>query len=702
MKYLTFVFILLIGMSCSNTTSSDNNCNKCQNEGLFCDNNNIYDCSLSKNGCLVKTVFETCGGGYKCDLSTIKCIPDITCSNECNSLGAFCSNENSVVFCGQFNEDSCYEYSDIISCENGEICREGECILDIIPCERDSDCNDINAKCQNIDEIKSCVCKEGYLFDSNSETCENIIECNINNGGCDINAECEDTMGSFNCKCNEGFSGDGFTCNDLNECLSNDNNCSSNAKCINLDDGNGYECECNQGYEGDGTECLEVCGNGIKTPSEQCDDGNDINDDECSNNCKSTTCGDGAINNGEQCDDGNDINDDACLNTCIKAVCGDGAINNGEQCDDGNDINNDACLNNCTKAVCGDGAINNGEQCDDGNTNDNDGCSANCIREYCGDTIINNSNENCDDGNTNDNDGCSANCITEYCGDGIINNSNENCDDGNAVAGDGCSASCITEYCGDGVVNNNNTEQCDDGNDNNDDGCSNDCIESDCGCNTNNTFNGDNSCNDTGQCNCLPMYKGQKCNVERKLKIYVTSSVYNGNLGGVRGADEKCNNLSDSNYPNDGYYYKALIGASEKRDKNKNWVLEKDMDYYRSYESTLIDTTDSQKKFTFNFDNSINETKNYIWTGLNNDSDNYISDDNCDNWNSSDNSFYGDYGISNRTGSSSIIQANFYFHCNREGLLYCVEQVCPKGQAYNLPDGADSTHGVCVGITGGN
>ncbi len=59
-------------------------------------------------------------------------------------------------------------------------------------------------------------------------------------------------------------------------------------------------------------------------------------------------CGDGIIQEhlGEECDDGNDINDDDCTNLC-KGGCGDGKVSFPERCDDGNDINGDGCNPRC-------------------------------------------------------------------------------------------------------------------------------------------------------------------------------------------------------------------------------------------------------------------------------------------------------------------------------------------------------------------
>ena len=56
----------------------------------------------------------------------------------------------------------------------------------------------------------------------------------------------------------------------------------------------------------------------------------------------------------EECDDGNEVNDDACSNNCTVPVCGNGVIEFGEQCDDGNTIATDSCTDTCQDAICGD------------------------------------------------------------------------------------------------------------------------------------------------------------------------------------------------------------------------------------------------------------------------------------------------------------------------------------------------------------
>ncbi|MCK6547814.1 DVUA0089 family protein, partial [Myxococcota bacterium] len=127
-------------------------------------------------------------------------------------------------------------------------------------------------------------------------------------------------------------------------------------------------------------------------------------------------------------------------------VCGDGITSLREACDDGNTVDDATCNSDCTLPACGDTRVGNtpGETCDDGNTTSGDGCSATCVAEVCGDGVINNNGaEQCDDGNTTAGDGCSATCqLEEPCGNGVLEPLlGEQCDDGNTLDGDGCTFS---------------------------------------------------------------------------------------------------------------------------------------------------------------------------------------------------------------------------------------------------------------------
>jgi fibro-slime domain-containing protein len=141
--------------------------------------------------------------------------------------------------------------------------------------------------------------------------------------------------------------------------------------------------------------CVSVCGDGVRTPDEACDDGvNNGAYGTCAPGCvRGPSCGDGALQtaDGEACDDGSNnligYGPTGCAPGCkLPASCGDGEINGvfGEECDDGvlNDGHYGGCTASCRLAPrCGDGARQEAEACDDGNLLSGDGCSKRCTNE---------------------------------------------------------------------------------------------------------------------------------------------------------------------------------------------------------------------------------------------------------------------------------------------------------------------------------
>ncbi|HWN70429.1 MAG TPA: CotH kinase family protein [Haliangium sp.] len=93
-----------------------------------------------------------------------------------------------------------------------------------------------------------------------------------------------------------------------------------------------------------------VCGDGVQSGNElcpsMCEDGNQVDGDGCSAQCLLEYCGDWKIQPGigEVCEDTL-----GCSWDCQSViVCGDGVRDETEQCDDGNLVDDDTCNNDCT------------------------------------------------------------------------------------------------------------------------------------------------------------------------------------------------------------------------------------------------------------------------------------------------------------------------------------------------------------------
>jgi cysteine-rich repeat protein len=184
--------------------------------------------------------------------------------------------------------------------------------------------------------------------------------------------------------------------------------------------------------------CVDIggCGDGLKADGEVCDDGNILDGDGCSADCRSDeTCGNGVTDAaaGEHCDDGNLTTGDGCDDHCQpeSKVCGNLIVDPeiGEDCDAGG-VDVRGCNKNCTFARCGDGYANAAamEECDSAGKITAACNGPLCTKPVCGDNFHNQAaGEACDTGgdtqacNGDTNADGTGNCSVPRCGDGYSN-----------------------------------------------------------------------------------------------------------------------------------------------------------------------------------------------------------------------------------------------------------------------------------------
>jgi len=111
------------------------------------------------------------------------------CSNECSYSGQRrCYNSNSNQVCGDYDSDSCLEWSNPDSCQGSTGCGYGKCDNDERPqwscsggyCEYDCD---YNSSCDDDDDYKRCYNNDVYWYNSNGYRQSKYDECGSDSCG---------------------------------------------------------------------------------------------------------------------------------------------------------------------------------------------------------------------------------------------------------------------------------------------------------------------------------------------------------------------------------------------------------------------------------------------------------------------------------------------------------------------------------------
>ncbi len=244
-------------------------------------------------------------------------------------------------------------------------------------------------------------------------------------------------------------------------------------------------------------------------------------------------------------------------------------------------------------------------------------------------------------------------CPLSICGNGAVE-AGEQCDDGNTANGDGCSASCQTEapiVCGNGILQN--WEECDDGNTIPGDGCSSVCIS------------------------------------ERYYRVFVTNQTYNGNLGGLTGADNICTNTA--NAANLGGNWKAWLSDSNQNASSR--LIHSNYPYKRLDNRTIANNWNELIDGTLSFQINVNELGGTIIgraITATNEFGNFVGDD-CNDWTNSSSNPIGYYYGSSGSFDSFWTMSNTLLNCDGSILprLYCFEQSRCGNRILETPEQCD-------------
>ncbi|MCB1179636.1 MAG: DUF1554 domain-containing protein [Leptospiraceae bacterium] len=167
--------------------------------------------------------------------------------------------------------------------------------------------------------------------------------------------------------------------------------------------------------------------------------------------------------------------------------------------------------------------------------------------------------------------------------------------------------------------------------------------------------------------------------------IFVSQGIYNGNLGGITGADSKCSTEKINNYsalPTG--TYKALLADGTTRracstsncvggsSENSNWILIANQSYYNGSDNSLVFTTNSKGITSFPINSYLlSSTSQYWWTGMDTGWENTLID-NCSSWGATGSSGYRGQG--GKLDSSFVSIGLGVNSCTDNLYIVCVEQ----------------------------
>jgi hypothetical protein len=258
---------------------------------LSCDDGNLCTDEVCEGGdCVFTANASECDDGNACT-TTDGCV-----QGNCGGIGSLpCDDGNACTTDSCLPNEGCVSSASAGPCSDGDACtandscQDGQCVSGAsIGCDDGNPCTDdacsggdctFTANAEPCDDGNACTpssqCQDGGCMSSDVLACNDDNPCT--DDGCDPQTGCTATANSAACS-------DGDPCFFNDECA--DGSCQAGPDALSCVDGDACtEDSCEPGEGCAFVAMAPCCGNEVVEDGEGCDDGNDNDNDDCTNAC---------------------------------------------------------------------------------------------------------------------------------------------------------------------------------------------------------------------------------------------------------------------------------------------------------------------------------------------------------------------------------------------------------------------------------
>ena len=192
----------------------------------------------------------------------------------------------------------------------------GECLpcADELACVRGQDC--VSGVCFNN------ACRAPQCDDGVQNADETGVDCGGGCPACEAGAPCSGASDCVSGVCTDGVCAPAGRADEVSNGAESDVDCGGDCAPCDVGRACGGPADCASGVCPDGRCATPRCGDGVVHAGEFCDDGDEIDENDCTNSCTVAICGDGVVHaENESCDDRNQVTEECEYGVEACTVC---------------------------------------------------------------------------------------------------------------------------------------------------------------------------------------------------------------------------------------------------------------------------------------------------------------------------------------------------------------------------------------------